>query len=65
MRFILVCLFLSSIVSATSLSLPAEDDFLFETARLKAYAATADRITAIAGLLNQTDGDGRLNGRYY
>ena len=41
------------------------DDFLFETARLKAYAPTAIRITSMAGLLNQTDAHGRLNGRYY
>lgn len=66
MKFILLSLFLNAILSATSLSLvSAEEDPLFETARLKAYAATANRITAMAGLLNQTDGDGRLNGRYY
>jgi hypothetical protein len=66
MKFILVCLFLNTLWSATSLSLvPAEEGLLFETARLKAYAATADRITSMAGLLNQTDGAGRLNGRYY
>lgn len=66
MKIIILCLFLSSILSATSLSLEGpEESCLFETARLRAYAATADRITAMAGLLNQTDGNGRLNGRYY
>lgn len=66
MKYIVLGLFLNSILSAMSLSLaPAEESFLFETARLRAYAATADRITAMAGLLNQTDRNGSLNGRYY
>ncbi len=62
MKFILAFLCLNSLFAATAL---IEENFLFETLRLKAFAATAPRITAMAGLLNQTDGDGKLNGRYY
>ena len=63
-KFIVLCLFLNSVFAAFA-SVPVEEGLLFETSRLKAFAATATRITAMAGLLNQTDGDGKLNGRYY
>jgi RimJ/RimL family protein N-acetyltransferase len=66
MKLVILCFFLGSILSATSLSVgEPKESFLFETTRLRAYAATADRITTMAGLLNQTDGNGRLNGKYY
>ena len=65
MKFILFLVLINSFLAVASASGALEQDFLFETERLRAYSASELRIEEMASLLNQKSVEGHLNGKYY